>query len=131
LPDNAYELFQEARGLLEESKPRAAVSLLEQAKRLEPGKGSILETLGIAYYNSGYHQSAMRVFEEALEVDPTNHYARYALSRCLYRLGMLRRAIGQAKLASVMAPEVEMYGEAVRRYQGELAEKGERRDFEG
>ena len=131
MPESAYELFQEARELLEERNHREAVSLLEKAKRLEPGKGSILEALGIAYYNSGLHHSAMQAFEEALEVDPTNHYARYALSRCLYRRGMLRQAIGQAKLAAVMAPEVEMYGEAVQRYQGRLATGGERRSIEG
>ncbi len=125
---NAYELFQEAVELLREHNPQEAVSLLERAKALEPGKGSILETLGIAYYNSGRHDSAMREFEEALEVDPTNHYARYGLSRCLHRSGMLQQAIGQVKLAAVMAPEVEMYDEALQRYQRELEAGGKTRD---
>ena len=124
MPHDAYELFQEAVELLRERNPREAVSLLERAKTLEPGKGSILETLGIAYYNSGWHESARREFEEALEVDPTNHYARYGLSRCLHRSGMLQKAIGQVKLAAVMAPEIEMYDEALQRYQRELEANG-------
>ena len=124
MPENAYDLYQEARELLRERRPDMAVSLLERAKVLEPRRGSILETLGIAYYNSGRHELALREFEEALEVDPTNHYARYGLSRCLHRKGLLRLAIGQARLAAVMAPEVEMYGEALRRYQRELDARG-------
>jgi len=120
----AYELYQEARQLLRESRHREAISLLERVKRLEPGRGSVLETLGIAYYNSGRPGMAMREFEEALEVDPTNHFARYGLSRCLFRGGHLRQAIGQAKLAAVMAPEVELYAEALRRYRSELPEEG-------
>ena len=128
MPHNAYELFQEAMELLRERNPQQAASLLERAKALEPRKGSILETLGIAYYNSGRHESAMREFEEALEVDPTNHYARYGLSRCLQRRGMLHKAIGQVKLAVVMAPEVEMYDEALQRYQRELEAGGKTLD---
>jgi tetratricopeptide (TPR) repeat protein len=130
LQDSAYDLFQEAQGLLKERKANAAVSLLERAKALEPGRGSILEALGIAYYNSGRHELAMREFEEALDVDPTNHYARFGLSRCLYRKGMLQQAVGQAKLAAVMAPEVEMYGEALQLYQRELDTSGKRKNIE-
>ena len=104
--------------------PAHAISLLEKAKALEPGRGSEIETLGIAYYRSGDHEGAMREFEAALEVDPTNHYARYGLSRCLYRKGMLHKAIGQVKLASIMAPEVEFYDQALRRYQWQLNSEG-------
>ncbi|MEW6552963.1 MAG: tetratricopeptide repeat protein [Actinomycetota bacterium] len=118
MSDGAYELFQRARELLQERRYGEAISLLQEVKRLEPRRGSVLETLGIAYYNSGLPRLAMREFEEALEVDPSNHFARYGLSRCLYRGGMVEMAIGQARLAAVMAPEVEMYVEALRRYGG-------------
>ncbi|MBN2026373.1 MAG: tetratricopeptide repeat protein [Actinobacteria bacterium] len=131
MSDSAYDLLQQARGLIQERRSAAAVSLLERAKELEPGRGSILEALGIAYYNSGRPELAMREFEEALEVDPTNHYARYGFSRCLYRRGMLQRAIGQVKLAVVMAPEMEIYEEALQRYQRDLYPNGERQDLEG
>ena len=129
MPEEAYELFQEAKVLLRERRHREAVSLLERVKTMEPGRGSVLESLGIAYYNCGSHGLARRAFEEALEVDPTNHFARYGLSRCLYRGGMVKQAIGQAKLASIMAPEEEMYTEALRRYG--VARRTEGRSFEG
>ena len=130
MPDSAYDLLREAQGLLQERNAREAVALLERAKALEPRRGSILESLGIAYYNSGRHESARREFEAALEVDPTNHYALYGLSRCLYREGMIQKAIGQVKLAAVMAPEVEMYDEALQRYQHELEARGPERKTE-
>jgi len=120
LHNGAYGLLREARQLIEEHRPERAVTLLEMAKTMEPGRGSILEALGVAYYNSGDHHGARKEFEEALDVDPTNHFARYGLSRCLYKQGLLKRAIGQAKLANAMAPGVEMYEEALQRYQGEL-----------
>ncbi len=107
-----------------ERRHHDAVSLLERAKALEPGRGSIVEALAIAYFNSGRHELAMREFEEALEIDPTNHFARYGLSRCLRSAGRLEHAIGQVKLAMAMAPEVEIYGSALRRYQHELGSTG-------
>lgn len=122
--ESAYDLLREAQSLLEERYPAHAAALLERAKALEPRRGSILEALGIARYNCGDHDGAMREFEEALEVDPTNHYALFGLSRCLQRKGLLHRAIGQVKMAAAMAPEMEMYGEALRRYERELARGG-------
>ncbi len=122
--EEAYLLLAEARTLIDQRKHHEAVPLLERAKALEPRRGSILEALGIAYYNSGRHELAMREFEEALEIDPTNHFARYGLSRCPRNTGRLEQAIGQVKLAMAMAPEVEMYGSALRRYQRELGSAG-------
>ena len=120
----AYELFRKAGELLEERRHGEAAALLERVKRLEPRRGSVLESLGIAYYNSGDPTRARREFEEALEIDPSNHFARYGLSRCLYRDGRREEAIGQAKLAAVMAPEVELYEEALRLYDEEPPRRG-------
>jgi Flp pilus assembly protein TadD len=116
----AYELFQEGKRLIGRRRPREAVDLLRRAKELEPRRGSILEALGIAYFNSGQTSLASREFEEALEVDPTNHFARYGLGCCLYRQGRLAEAVGQMKLALAMAPHVELYSETLRRYQRDL-----------
>lgn len=116
----AYDLFQEGKKLIGSRRPREAVDLLRKAKELEPGRGSILEALGIAYFNSGQTILACQEFEEALEVDPTNHFARFGLGCCLYRQGRLAEAVGQVKLALVMAPHVDLYSETLRRYQRDL-----------
>lgn len=122
--ESAYYLLQEARRFLGNRQPGKAAPLLERAKALEPRRGSILEALGTAYFNSGQTEKALREFEEALEVDPTNHFARFGLGRCLHRTGRLHMAIGQVKLAAVMAPGVELYRETLRRLQRELERKG-------
>lgn len=122
--ESAYDLLQEARRLLGQRKPAQAALLLEKAKVMEPRRGSIIEALGIAYYNCGRHEQAHREFEEALEIDPTNHYARFGLGRCLHRAGQLHLAIGQVKLAAAMAPDMELYGETLRRLQRELRAGG-------
>jgi len=118
--ESAYELLQEARDLLERRRPEKAVLLLEKAKAMEPHRGSILEALGVAYYNSGRPAKARTQFEEALEVDPTNHFARFGLGRCLHRAGLLQMAIGQMKLAVAMAPDNAVYGETLHRLEREL-----------
>ena len=52
----AYELFQRGSRMLAERHPGAAAVLLERALALEPGKASILEALGRAYFNVGSHE---------------------------------------------------------------------------
>lgn len=111
----AYELLQEGRRLLDVGADREAVPLLELASLLQPHKGSILEALGQAYFNDRKLGKARIAFEEALEVDPTNHWAHYCLSLCLSRLGGLAEAVGHIKLALVMEPSNQSYGELLRR----------------
>ena len=50
---DAYVAFQEGTRLLSDGNVHAAVVALERARRLEPEKGSVRETLARAYYRSG------------------------------------------------------------------------------
>ena len=50
---DAYVAFQEGSRLLADGNVHAAVVALERARRLEPEKGSVRETLARAYYRSG------------------------------------------------------------------------------
>ena len=59
-PESAYELLQRGRGLLERRHNAQAAVVLERAARLEPGKASILEALGRAYFNSGQAERVAR-----------------------------------------------------------------------
>ena len=47
---STYELFQQGKRYLKEGMAAQATVALEKAKRLEPGKASIREALGIAYF---------------------------------------------------------------------------------
>ena len=60
--ETAYGLFQRASALLKRRHHAQAAVLLERADRLEPGKGSIVEALARAYYNSGQHARAAESF---------------------------------------------------------------------
>jgi tetratricopeptide (TPR) repeat protein len=113
--EGAYELLQRGHELLRGRHHAQAAIVLERAARLEPGKASILEALGRAYYNSGQHRRAAATFEELLEVDPTAHYAHYALGQSLKQLGQRREARTHLRLAVAMSPGSQLYQGALDR----------------
>ena len=112
--NNAYSLLQRGRELLEEENPVQAAFMLDQARREQPGKGSILETLGRAYYSSGRYSESAASFEEALGVDPTNDYAHYCLGLCYLKLERTSEAAGHFKIAWSLRPRDIYQEKAVR-----------------
>ncbi len=92
-----------------------AAVVLARAARLEPGRGSILEALGLAYFNSAQHERAREAFEALLEVDPSSPYGHFALGQCLKRLGRPREARTRLRLAVALAPGSELYRGALAR----------------
>src|SRR5512141_956493 len=90
--ESAYELLQRGRSLMLRRHHAQAAVVLERAARLEPGRGSILEPLGRAYFNSAQHARAVATFEALLEVDPSSHYGHYALGQSLKKLGRIPEA---------------------------------------
>ena len=117
--DTAYDLFQRGEALLRARHHAQAAIVLERAARLEPGKMSILESLGRAYYNSGQHERSRATFSDLLEIDPSAHYARYALGMSLKRLGRIAEARTNLKLAVALSPESALYRQALARVPGE------------
>jgi tetratricopeptide (TPR) repeat protein len=89
--------------------------VLARAARQEPGKASILEALGRAYYNSGQHDRALETFEELLAIDPSAHYAHYALGQSLKQLGRRREAWTHLRIAVALSPESTLYQGALER----------------
>ncbi|MDP9271171.1 MAG: tetratricopeptide repeat protein [Chloroflexota bacterium] len=113
--DSAYELFQRGSRLLAERHPGAAAVLLERASRLEPGKASILEALGQAYFNQGDHQLAADRFREIVERDPLAHYAHFGLGLSEERLGHTGPAHQHLWMAVFLKPEIDDYRRALER----------------
>ncbi len=101
----SYELFQSGLALLEVGKPAAAVKALEAAKDQEPGKASIREALGRAYYNSGKFDFATWQFKKTLAIEPTNDFAHFGTSLSLERVGRYNKAMGHIKMALAMKPD--------------------------
>ena len=114
-PETAYDLLMRGQALLERRHFAQAAIVLERADRQEPAKGSILEALGRAYFNSGQTERARATFEALLEVEPSSHYAHYAIGQSLKRLGRTDRARTHLRLAVVLSPHDKLYSGALAR----------------
>ena len=114
-PESAYDLFQRGTRMLADRHPGAAAVLLERALALEPGKASILEALGQAYYNQGLHALAAERFGAIVEADPLAHYAHFGLGLSRARLGDARAAGRHLRMAVFLKPENESYQAALAR----------------
>lgn len=114
-PESAYDLLQRGQALLDARHHAQAAIVLERADRLEPGKGSILEALGRAYYNSGQAERARDTFEALLEIDPISHFGQYALGQSLKRLGRRSEAATHLRLAVALSPDTKLYSDALAR----------------
>ena len=113
--ESAYELLQRGQSLLRERHHAQAAVVLERAARLEPGKASILEALGRAYFNSGQHEGARATFEALLDIDPSAPYAQFALGQSLKKLGREREAWVHLRLAVALSPGTPLYRQALAR----------------
>jgi tetratricopeptide (TPR) repeat protein len=113
--ESAYELLQRGEALSRRRHHAQAAIVLERAARIEPGKGSILEPLGRAYHHSGQFERARETFEALLEVDPSSHWAHFALAESLRKLGRLAEAKTHLKLAIALSPETQLYHQAMTR----------------
>jgi tetratricopeptide (TPR) repeat protein len=113
--ESAYELLQRGHDLLKKRHYAAAAIVLDRAARQEPGKGSILEALGRALYNSGQHEGSRETFAALLEIDPSAHYAHYALGQSLKQLGRIKEARTHLRLAVALSPDSKLYSGALAR----------------
>jgi tetratricopeptide (TPR) repeat protein len=111
--ESAYDLLQRGHHLMTNRHNAQAAVVLERAARTEPGKGSILEALGRAYFNSGQHARAVEAFEALLEIDPSAHYGHFALGLSLARLGRTQEARTHLRLAAALDPASDMYRKAL------------------
>jgi len=113
--ESAYELFQRGSRMLADRHFGAAAVLLERALVLEPGKASILEALGQAYFNQGSFERAADRFAAIAEADPVAHYAHFGLGLSQARIGDLTTARRHLRMAVLLKPENEAYQRALTR----------------
>jgi Flp pilus assembly protein TadD len=113
--ESVYALLQRGQELIRRRHHAQAAIVLERAAREEPGKGSILEPLGRAFHHSGQFERARETFEQLLEVDPSAHWAHFAMSATLRKLGRQREARTHLRLAVALCPTSELYRRALAR----------------
>lgn len=113
--EGAYALLQRGLALIRSRHHAQAAIVLERAARAEPGKGSILEPLGRAYHHSGQFDRARATFEALLEVDPSAHWAHFALAASLRKLDRAAEARTHLRLAIALSPGTTLYRQALDR----------------
>ena len=107
-----YDLYHKGRAHMAAGMNAQATVSLEKAKRREPEKTSIREALGIAYFRIRRFAEAEREFRDILELRPVDHYAHYALGRCLEKQGRPKEAAGHYRLARFFRPQNKDYQRA-------------------
>jgi tetratricopeptide (TPR) repeat protein len=117
--ETAYGLFQRGKGLASRRHFAQAAVVLERAARLEPGRGSIVEALGRAYFNSRQYLQAADAFRQLLAIDPSLPYAHFALGQSYKRLGRVDEARTHLRLAVALAPDSRLYRNALERLEGD------------
>lgn len=113
--ESAYGLLQRGLALIKSRHHAQAAIVLERASREEPGKGSILEPLGRAYHHGGQFELARQTFAALLEVDPSHHWAHFALATTLRKLDRVPEARTHLRLAVALCPTSELYRGALAR----------------
>lgn len=101
-----FQAFRQAEALLK-ARPLDALKALKPVLDAEPDKPSVQLLAGRAYFKSAQLHRAERALTRVIELDPSDHYARFVLGRTLQRLGRFVEALAQLKMASAMNPAPE------------------------
>ena len=110
--DGLFESFRRAEMLIARSRPLDALQALSPVLESQPDHASVQLLAGRAYLNSAQLVRAEEAFVRVLDLDPSDHYARFALGKTLHRQGRLHEAQAQLKMATAMDPRPE-YQEAL------------------
>lgn len=104
--------FRRAEQLLEHRRPLDALKTLAPLMEAEADAASVHLLAARAYLASAQFRRAEAGFLRVLEIDPADHYARFALGRTLQRQSRLEEARAQLRMAAAMDPRPE-YQEAL------------------
>lgn len=107
--DSVYALYRRGTELLEAGDFEAAAVPLGKAARRDPGKSSIREALGRAYFRARRYREAAAEFEAVVERYPVNDFAHFCLGRALTKCGSESRAARHLAIAANLQPERRDY----------------------
>ncbi|MCP2258992.1 Tetratricopeptide repeat-containing protein [Streptoalloteichus tenebrarius] len=123
--DTPFEAFRRAESLLAARQPLAALRALRPVLDEAPHARSVHLLAARAYLLSAQLRRAEKAFRRVLEIDPSDHYARFALGRTLERQGRLAEAHTQLRMAAVMHPSPD-YQEALGEVRARIAVQNDR-----
>ncbi|RLK54465.1 tetratricopeptide repeat protein [Actinokineospora cianjurensis] len=111
-PAEVFAAFRHAESLVAQRRPLDALAALAPVLAAEPDAPSVHLLAGRAYLGSAQLRRAEQAFLRVLELDPSDHYARFALGKTLQRQSRLTEAQTQLRMAVAMNPLPE-YQEAL------------------
>lgn len=120
MTEGTFESFRRAEALVARRRPLEALRELAAVVDAAPDAPSVHLLVGRAYLGSAQLRRAELAFLRVLELDPSDHYAHFALGRTLQRQGRLAEAKTQLRLAAAMNPLPE-YQEALGEVKARLA----------
>ena len=106
-PDDTFRSFRHAESLLAQGRPLDAVQALLPVLAERPRDASVHLLAGRAFLDSAQLRRAEAAFTRVLEIDPADHYARFALGKALQRQGRFTESLAQLRMASAMDPRPE------------------------
>jgi tetratricopeptide (TPR) repeat protein len=115
-----YDRYRLGEAYLDAGDPLTAARILEPAGDAEPRSAALWLLLARAYFTSSRLGRAQAAFERVVELDPTDHYARYGLGRTLERQNRPAEALGHYRLAAALSSDIG-YDAAVRRVEAKAA----------
>ncbi|GAA4863712.1 tetratricopeptide repeat protein [Actinomycetospora straminea] len=122
---SAVDAFRRAEDLLEHRRPLDALKIVVPLLESEPEAASVHLLAARAYLASAQFRRAEAGFLRVLELDPSDHYARFALGRTLQRQSRLEEARTQLRMAAAMDPRPE-YQEALGEVSANIAFRSDR-----
>jgi Flp pilus assembly protein TadD len=87
-----FEAFRRAESLVAQRRPLDALAVLAPVLEAEQDKSSVHLLAGRAYLISAQLRRAEMAFRRVIELDPTDHYALFALGKTLQRMSRLTEA---------------------------------------
>lgn len=102
-----FRSFRRAESLMAQGRPLDAVQALLPVLAERPRDASVHLLAGRAFLDSAQLRRAEAAFIRVLEIDPADHYARFALGKALQRQGRFTESLAQLRMASAMDPRPE------------------------
>ncbi|MDQ7783694.1 MAG: tetratricopeptide repeat protein [Desulfomonilaceae bacterium] len=104
--------------LCAEGRYAEALGYLQHARNLAPDQAAIAATLAFAWANSGHPKEAERLFEKAIELDPSLAFAHKELGLMLLSRGRHDKAVDHLERALKLAPSDATVRRALNRRNG-------------
>ena len=115
-----FTSYRRAETLMAQRRPLDAVQALLPVLAAQPDDASVHLLAGRAFLDSAQLQRAEASFSRVLELDPADHYARFALGKALQRQGRFTEALAQLRMAVAMDPRPE-YHDAIGEVRARIA----------